>query len=334
MLITFALVLNGCGKSPITKSEDTILTEKKSTTIEDVLNSELHYENCDSVFQLLIDVDSLTLCDVKNLKIYVCNSLYDSSEWMNRCVFDYRTLLYISKQLKEKLPLYSQSSKETTFPFQLGKSITIPQLINFGNKKDVQITEKYSEVYTPDCTKAGQTKTYSYTKYDGNDLDDLKREYREHRKAYYWYSPDSSFLYKYCNSNSFDFTKNAIKYDTYVTFFGNEIMDWSIYYNKDQIDLYIKKFGEPLYCSLDSDYLGWDFANMRIFLDRSKDKTYHLWRETHIVYKNKRLYNEWQTYSKKVAEREIQDKLATEQKAINKRKKDSVRLIMQQENDI
>lgn len=187
-------------------------------SIATYMNRNVNYRQSDSIFSLLEDSNFISTKELVLIHEYVCNKLYDSL--LGYSHFTYNEAIYLSHQVSSNVEKLKQYQHIISFPFQLGTTLTIPQVIKFGSRKDVDIIDRYTDVYSPDCTTAGNRKTFLYKRYDGNDLEDLKDKYNNHRNNYY--HSTNSFLYKHHNSQPFNFTKNRIVYNTHIESFGKE----------------------------------------------------------------------------------------------------------------
>lgn len=332
---TMVILLMGCNNSSNNSSQNA--TEQKQEYIPipqtiDSLDKQVEYGQLDLNLRKWMMDGTITDKESQLIKQYICCALYDSSEYsISNPPFTYREIIQISHNLSNRIDSLKQSSRAILFPFRLGESLTIPQIIAFGNRKDVNIKMKYRDVYLPNCTKAGNAKTYAYSEYVGNDLDNLKSSYNGNRKKYYWLTKDSTFLYKYKNGFSFDFSKDDIEYDTKIVTYGNQVMEWYLTYHKDIKSLYIEKYGEPLFQNKDTTFLCWDFKNIRIEIVHNKSS----WSSHQsISFKHKNTYKDWQRYSRIVAEKDKQNKLEAERAAIRKVQKDSIRKANRQKNNL
>lgn len=332
LAICLICLLAGCC-TPTTSSDINNSDVDDTTMVVNILDCQVKYTELDSVLRIWLVDSTITSTEYSFIKQSICCILYDSTEYyINDPSFTYREILDISRSLKARKELLKQYTKSISFPFQLGESLTIPQLIAFGNRKDVIITRHYRDVYISDCAKAGNAKTYAYSEYIGNDLDALKASYNSNRKSYFWYTRDSSFIYKYYNSFSYEFSKFDIKYDTHITSYGEQIMQWALKYDNDIKKLYIEKYGEPLFVNTDTSFLCWDFKNIRLEIEHHKTPSWAQYQQ--VCFKHKSTYREWQQHSKLVKAREDCDKLRLNQAAQRKAYNDSVRRVRIQRRDL
>lgn len=326
ILIFIALVICGCGAPNYknnTVSNDSVVIQRV-----DIFDQPMVYKQLDSILCLGITQRLISSQDSTLIKQYICNSLYDSI-WnrTDKSLLSYKEIMDISHTLQRRIDSLNQSSRVISFPFQLGESVTIPQIITFGSRKDVVMTEHYEDVYSSPTPP----RKFLYKKHLGNDLDELKSTYNQNRRKYYWYTKDSTFIYKYFNCCSFDFTKSNIDYDTYLCTYGGKVMNWTLSYYRDIQTLYREKYGEPLFMNSDTTFLCWDFKNIRLEIVYDKES----WlKKRYIYFKHKPTYREWQQHSKIVEARENQARLNSTRAAQKKEYNDSIRTARNQKLDL
>lgn len=321
VLILFALV--GCRN---TKSENNVAVQTKEDI--DSLCLRIEYKDSDSIFNKLLADSVISEQEAYLIKEYICPTCSNN---YGTYKMTYREAINISHFLEKRIDSLKMYNKSISFPFQLGKSLTVPQIIAFGKRKDVRMKPQTRDVYMPDPTAAGNRKKFVYAEHLPNHLENLEKNYKYNKKAFYYYTKDSSFVFKYLNFISFDFSKNGLDYDTHVKSYGNRVMEWSITCNQNLRGLYIEKYGDPLFTNTDTTFLCWDFKNIRIEI--STQNSQWLSKQT-VLFRSKEVYREQLTHSKLVEEREKIQQLQADEKAKVKAYRDSIKLVERQFLDL
>lgn len=110
-------------------------------------------------------------------------------------------------------------------------------------------------------------------------------------------------------------------------------MKWSLSYKKDYISLYIDKYGEPLFATMDSDKMCWDFKNIRLLLWRTYEPYTNV-PTTSAYFTQKDIYKMWQKQSPIIALQEEKDKKEYIRRITQKAFQDSIEKQKQQFNDL
>ena len=318
ILLSLIIFLTGCVKNA--NSTDDSITEEVITE-QNPLETFVHSQTLDSILVSLVANKTISDDIASIIKNELCK--YDIP------TITYSTAIELAQNYRNRIDSLNQYEKTISFPFQLGKAISIPQIITFGKKKDVEMVENYETIFLKDAV-SGKNSNYSYKVYKGNDLKDLEEDYIKNRRYYYKYSKDRKFLYKYWNGTSFDFYKNNIRYKTYIRTFGNDLVMWKVECSNDLVEMYIQKYGEPICMTKDSTYCLWDFKNIRLVVTKK-------WSSA-ASFTEKKLYEEAEIYSKITKEKETEErrleKEKAEQEAKRKAYEDSVRVARARKNDL
>lgn len=329
IIVLLLLILVGCGNtqsnSNVTQNQDTV--EQKI----DSLSFKINFKHKDSIFNKLVLDSIITDKEAYLIKEVICPKICQRYDFSDTYDLTYRDAIAISHSLEQRIDSLKQYDKSISFPFQLGQTITVPQIIAFGKRKDVRMKPQTRDVYTPDYTQAGNRKTFAYTEHLPSHLERLEEMYKGSRKKFYYYAKDSNFTYKYENFTSFDFSRNGVDYSTSIHFYGNRLMWWGLTYRDDIKSLYIEKYGEPLFTNADTSFLCWDFKNIRIEVETYPDS----WSsEQFICFINKEVCQEKITHSKLVEKREIEAERKAEKAAKEKAYRDSLQLAKKQRDDL